>query len=114
MTRKPTLDDALAAWGTTDPLTAGDSGALDRILKHADAVAAPSPASRLRWWALGGAVAASAAIALVVAPSIGVSQRQDAAGEAGAQPVILADASGSESAAFALLYTPTTEEEYQL
>ena len=115
MTTKPTLDEALAAWGAADPLTAaGDSGAIERILNHADAVAASHRNAGLRWWMLGGAVAATAVITLLLAPSFDGLLPQDRAEEAGAAPVILADASGSESAAFALLYTPTTEEEYQL
>lgn len=116
MTTKPTLDEALKAWGTADPLTAaGDSAVLDRILNHADAVASAPPAPRHRWWMLGGAVAASVAIALLLAPSFGGRQPQSGTdAEPGAAPVILADASGDDSAAFALLYTPTSDEEYQL
>jgi hypothetical protein len=115
MTRKPTLHEALAAWGKVDPLTAaGDCGAIERILSHADAVAASPRNAGLRWWMLGGAVAATAAISLLFPhPFDGLPPRNQAE-EAGAAPVILADARGSEGAAFALLYTPTTEEEYLL
>jgi hypothetical protein len=64
---------------------------------------------------VGGAVAASVAIAFLLAPRPdgGLHDGPDAAGGAAA-PVILADARADNSAAFALLYTPTIEEEYQL
>lgn len=124
MSVKPTLNDALAAWGKADlPKlsgdAAGDNAALARILQHADAIAAadvPSrrPPFRREWWVLGGAVAASVALALLLSPSIPGRQSQGDDTDKGAAPVMLADASGTDSAAFALLYTPTSEEEYQL
>jgi hypothetical protein len=112
MTDKPTIDAALAAWATTEPEGAGDAAALARIIGHADAIANPAPARR-RWtpiWVAGGAVAASVAIAMLVAPTPAPGP---VAGQDG-QAVILAEASPDTSAAFALLYTPTIEEEYQL
>ncbi|PZU47982.1 MAG: hypothetical protein DI568_08455 [Sphingomonas sp.] len=119
MSVKPTLNDALAAWGKADlPKlsgdAAGDNAALARILQHADAIAAADVPSRRPWWALGGAVAASVALALLLSPSIPGRQSQGDDTDKGAAPVMLADASGTDSAAFALLYTPTSEEEYQL
>ncbi|TPE59811.1 hypothetical protein FJQ54_12845 [Sandaracinobacter neustonicus] len=115
MTTKPTLNDALEAWGKADPLTtAGDQAALARILQHADAVAATHTPSHRPWWMLGGAVAASVALALLLSPQIRGGQQPGGNTEPGGAPVILADASGGDSAAFALLYTPTSEEEYQL
>ena len=128
MTERPTLDAALAAWATTEPAGAGDEAALARILRHADTIATQSAnsagpaAGRFRpkpGWMLGGALAASFAIALLLAP--------DPRGKPGADEVVLAGAGDVEggsvklaeaevgtSATFALLYTPTVEEEYQL
>lgn len=113
------LDAALGAWGKADLAGgAGETAALARILGHADAIATATgpdvarPNAR-RWWAGGMvAVAASAAIALLLAPN-GTPGSGTADG-AGDGSVMLADASGDEAAAFALLYTPTSEEEYQL
>lgn len=124
MTERPTLDAALAAWATTEPEGAGDQAALARILAHAETIvtrpapahAAPRQGPR---WMLGGALAASLAIALLLAPRQGTAPGSDQtvvaeAGDGQGGAVMLAEASGSESAAFALLYTPTVEEEYQL
>jgi hypothetical protein len=130
MTERPTFDAALAAWATAEPAGAGDDAALARILAHAETIASePAPATRRPGggflpkpgWMLGGALAASLAIAFLAAPRPGAAP---AGGEAqvvlakadGADrnPVMLAEADSSESAAFALLYTPTVEEEYQL
>ena len=113
------LDGALGAWAKADPLTgAGDEAALLRILRHADAIAMDEPSRSRPWWWMGGAVAmaASAALALVLAPGplgTGSGDTGQAVG-AGDGPVMLAQADGDESIAFALLYTPTSEEEYQL
>ncbi len=137
MSDRPTLDAALAAWATTEPSGAGDAAALARILHHAETRATPSqtPAGpdaghRFRpkpGWMLGGALAASFALALLLAPQSGPSPGTTAAAApddagvavAGAHTVergsvTTAEADGSENAAFALLYTPTIEEEYQL
>lgn len=115
MTTERELDAALAAWGKNDP-TAGDDAALLRILQHADAIATAEPRTSHRFWWIGGAaaVAASVAMALVLSPALpGRGARAPAAG-AGDGPVILAQVDADDSAAFALLYTPTSEEEYQL
>jgi hypothetical protein len=124
MTERPTLDAALAAWATTEPEGAGDQAALARILGHAETIAtqpaparaAPRPGPR---WMLGGALAASLAIALLFAPRQGTAPGTDqvvvaqaGGGDGGA--VMLAEADSDTRAAFALLYTPTVEEEYQL
>ena len=124
MTTKPTLGRALEAWATTEPEGAGDSAALARILAHADAVAtqsADAPGSkagsgpfRKPGWMLGGALAASLAVAVLLAPRPGAAPAPADGGNQGGVPVMLAEADGGESAAFALLYTPTVEEEYQL
>ena len=115
MTSEKDLDAALAQWATRDPLTgAGDEAALLRILQHADAVATDEPRRRPLWW-IGGvvAVAASVAMALLLTPgSIGTGVGGKPPADGGT--VMLAQADASESVAFALLYTPTTEEEYQL
>lgn len=108
-TPSPSLDRALAAWATTAPAGAGDEAALARILGHADRIATPAP-TRRPIWMVGGAIAASVAVALLLAPRPGMDAPQAPTGS----PVILADASPDSSAAFALLYTPTSEEEYQL
>ena len=127
MTEGPTLDAAIAAWAATEPAGAGDEAALLRILHHAETIACPSANARpgAAWfqpkpgWMLGGALAASLAIALLLVP-----RPQSTAGEAGAVladgrdieggSVMLAEADVGTRAAFALLYTPTVEEEYQL
>ncbi len=128
MTERPTLDAALAAWAKTEPAGAGDEAALARILAHAETIAArPDPSSRpgagggflpKPGWILGGALAASFAIALLLAPSSGPAPVDGnvvaGAGDVEGGPVMLADAGSDTRAAFALLYTPTVEEEYQL
>ncbi len=101
------LDRALAAWGRSEPGRAEDDAAVARILAHADAVsrtAARRPRALMPWLVGGGAVAASVAVALLLAPAPrGVPS-------AGA-PAQLAAAVPDEGASFALLYTPTIEEE---
>jgi ferric-dicitrate binding protein FerR (iron transport regulator) len=130
MTERPTLDAALAAWATTEPAGAGDAAALARILAHAETIATQPSAPALPdarpgvrpgvrpgpGWMLGGALAASVAIALLLAPARGPAPgAADAdAGTANGSPVMLAEADSDTRAAFALLYTPTIEEEYQL
>lgn len=119
MTTDRELDSMLGLWAKGDPLTAaGDEAALLRILQHADAIATDEPARRRPLWWIGGtvAVAASAAMALLLAPGflgIGAGGTRPADG-VGDGPVMLAQADDDESVAFALLYTPTSEEEYQL
>ena len=112
------LDAALALWATNDAASlqeaAGDQAAVLRILQHADAIATSEPRHQRRWW-IGGAVAvaASVAIAWLVSPGLPGTSLAPAGG-AGDGSVILAQVDADESAAFALLYTPTSEEEYQL
>lgn len=94
------LDKALDAWGQWQP---GDDAAIARLIGHADALsaaAAPAPVSRRRWWlaGAGGAIAASLALGLLLLPP------------AAPDPWQAAD----PSASFAMLYTPTMEEEYLL
>lgn len=119
MTTDKGLDFALGAWAKAEPLTAaGDDAALLRILQHADAIATEEPGRNHRWWWMGGAVAvaASAALAFLLAPAslgTGAGGSGQAVG-AGDGSVILAQADSDENVAFALLYTPTSEEEYQL
>lgn len=128
MTERPTLDAALAAWAKTDPAGAGDEAALARILKHAETIATPTAAKAqpgAGWfqpkpgWMLGGALAASFAIALLLAPTSGPAPAGGnvvvaSAGDVEGGSVMLAEADSDTRAAFALLYTPTVEEEYQL
>ncbi len=115
MTTDKELDVALAQWATHHPLKgAGDEAALLRILQHADAIPAREPRRRPLWW-IGGAaaVAASVAMALLLTPgSIGTGVDGNNSADGGS--VMLAQADVDESVAFALLYTPTSEEEYQL
>ncbi|MFN3371613.1 MAG: hypothetical protein ACK4Z0_08810 [Sphingomonadaceae bacterium] len=103
------LDRALEAWGRADPLdAAGDAAAIGRILGHVEAaLETPERARRhwLPWLAGGGAAAASVAVALLLAPP---TQRQGAPDGA---PVAMAAAIPDEGASFALLYTPTIDEE---
>lgn len=124
MTERRTLDAAIAAWAKTEPAGAGDEAALARILGHAETVATqPTPARAARRlgrsWMLGGALAASLAIALLLAPRPGQAPGNDEvvvaqAGDGQGAPVMLAEAESDTRVAFALLYTPTVEEEYQL
>jgi hypothetical protein len=127
MTERPTLDAAIAAWAKTETDGAGDADALARILQHAETIASePAHAARKGFlprsgWMVGGALAASLVLALLATPRPGAGpgggQAQVIVAKAdGAErnPVMLAEANDSESAAFALLYTPTVEEEYQL
>ncbi len=133
MTDRPTLDAALAAWATTEPAGAGDAAALARILCHAQTLATPAAAPagpdaghRFRpkpGWMLGGALAASFAIAMLLAPRLGTAPGV-APGDGGVVVdgarnlegglMMPTEADGSQRASFALLYTPTVEEEYQL
>lgn len=116
MTTDRDLERALAAWAKETPRAAGDDAALLRILQHADAIATSEPrVSHRKWWVGGGfAVAASIAIALLLSPGLpGPGSTAPAVG-VGDGSVMLAQANADESAAFALLYTPTSEEEYQL
>jgi hypothetical protein len=97
MTEDSNLDRALRAWARHD---AGDEAAVQRILQHVDGVSRRPPSGH-RWWAVatGGLAAASVALALLVngqRPSPG-------------QPAPL-----DPGASFALLYTPTPDEEYDL
>jgi hypothetical protein len=115
MTRPTELEQAIAAWGRHDPLAAGDEAALLRILEHAEAVAAGQPPRRSRvgsGWLLGGAVAASAAIALLLVP--GLQNRPAPAASGSTSAAAAAPTELSDGVAFALLYTPTPEEEYLL
>lgn len=127
MTERPTLDAAIAAWAKAEPAGAGDADALARILQHAETIASePAPAARKGFlpkpgWMVGGALAASLVLALLATPRPGAAPDREGAqvivakaDGAPRNPVILAEANDSESAAFALLYTPTVEEEYQL
>jgi hypothetical protein len=128
MSDRPTLDAVLATWATTEPAGAGDEAALARILQHAETIATQPAASARRgagWfqpksgWMLGGALAASFAIALLLAPRPqSVPGEAEvvlaSAGDVEGGSVKLAEAENGTSATFALLYTPTTEEEYQL
>ena len=115
MTTDRELDAALGAWAKHDP-AAGDNAALLRILQHADAIATPEPRTNHRnwWWGGAAAVAASVAMALLFSPALPGGRPGAPATGAGDGPVILAQVDADDSAAFALLYTPTSEEEYQL
>lgn len=123
------LEAALSAWGQADPLQgAGDEAALLRILQHADALSLSGPAQsdpalsgsamaalsrhRPRRW-LGGlaALAASLVMLALAGPSIQQAMAPVFNDEA---PMVLADADLDDGMVFALLYTPTNDEEYQL
>jgi hypothetical protein len=129
MTERPTLDAALTAWATTEPAGAGDQAALARILGHAETIATPeTPAVRpeagggtgpRHGWMLGGALAASLAIALLLAPRQATAPGDERvvaapAGDGQGGSVMRTETDSDPRAAFALLYTPTVEEEYQL
>ncbi len=97
------LNAALSAWAGWQ---AGDDAAIARIIRHADALPAmPSAAGGMprRWWMVGagGALAASLALGmLLLSPA--------------PEPDATAGTASDSSASFAMLYTPTTEEEYLL
>lgn len=125
MTANDGLDHALDAWGKADfSALAGDSAAAARILAHASQLSAtpsepaapPSAAASRRrpwWWAGGGAVAATLVAALV----LGILPHHappPASPPPPAATLADADADDSELMSFAMLYTPTSEEEYQL
>lgn len=104
------LDRALGAWGRADPLgPTGDAAAIARILGHAEAVSRTPARQPRRWlpWLAGGGVAAAAsvAVALLLAPP---APRPGAADGAAAR---MAAADPDAGASFALLYTPTIDEE---
>jgi len=123
------LDKALVQWGQHD---AGDSAAVARIVHHADAITAtpretqpaPGDSGKSRRWmsfAMGSsAIAASIAIALMVAPRAGppgmesrgsVPVMPGATSEQGAYELAAAD---REVDSFAMLFTLTAEEEQYL
>lgn len=92
------LDTALARWATA-PID--DSAAVARLLAHADALPMAPPRRRTApWWMLGagGALAASLALGLLLAPA----------------PAPTGPAAANPADSFAMLYTPTPEEEYLL
>lgn len=123
------LETALSAWGRADPLQgAGDEAALLRILQHADTLALsgpPLPGSVLsgsataassshhprRWLGSLSALAAALVILALAAPLI---QKTMAPVFNDEVPTVLADADLDDGLVFALLYTPTNDEEYQL
>lgn len=119
MNEEARLDAAIAHWARTDPLTtAGDEAAVARILGHAGAITRTEPwparsaTQRRSLWAGGAvAIAASVAMALLLAPG---SRRAEQPATPGVAPVMRAATDGTDSRLFALLYTPTSEEEFLL
>lgn len=129
MTTDRDLERALQRWATPGSLEgagdsagesagdpAGDSGALARILSHADRISReplPDRRSPRRWLPFamgGGALAASIAAGLLVMPASPPTLPRVAL-----QPgVQTAAASDPEMDSFALLYTVTDEEEQYL
>jgi hypothetical protein len=104
------LDAALARWALGGFPEA--PATLARLEMHAEATAAldRQPPTGFRTWRTGlfagGAIAASAALALLlVQPEPAIRQA--------AAPAPVTNA-GDPAASFALLYTPTTDEEYPL
>ncbi|MFQ3665773.1 MAG: hypothetical protein SNJ79_07035 [Sphingomonadaceae bacterium] len=102
------ISAALAHWAKAPVLDpAREAAAIARIVAHGDELASalPLPAAtrRRRWWPMmaGGAVAASAALALLMAPP-GPDVGTGATGAAPDMP----------EASFALLFTPTPDEEW--
>jgi len=105
------LDAALAAWARDD---LGDDATIARLLAHADTLAATAPAAKpvrrwLPWAAGGGALAASLAVALLLAAP-GNTPATEPAVAVAATPATTS--TGEQS--FALLYSPTLEEEQYL
>lgn len=132
------LDEALAQWGRHD---AGDNDAIARIVGHADAITASPratqpakptsagdrPGSGRRWVSFamgGGAIAASIAIALMVAPQPG-GPAGSLDGSSGSMAPVMPGATTEQGAyelaaadrevdSFAMLFTLTAEEEQYL
>ncbi len=104
------IDAALASWARDDRV---DPAAIERMVKHADRMSRRDAARSRRWlpWVAGtGAIAASIAVALMlVAPSPPLP-------EAPASPITagLPEGGVAGQASFALLYTPTSDEELYL
>ncbi|MFA5582473.1 MAG: hypothetical protein WDA25_11025 [Paracoccaceae bacterium] len=127
MTTNHQMEAMLSAWGRADLADlsanrdrAGDSARIARIIQHAHRVSTSrqQPAhpdtsrSHRSWWWVGGSsigVAASVAVALLLA---GNPMTRPATPTAA--PTLLADDDSDDMMLFALLYTPTSEEEYQL
>ena len=117
------LEAALGVWGRTDPLHgAGDEAALQRILQHADAlplpVPLPGPATRIAarnhpWWWLGGfsALAASILVLALTGPTIHKAAFPALDDDSA---MVVAESNLDDGLVFALLFTPTNDEEYQL
>lgn len=111
------MDNALRAWAQADfEQLAGDSAAADRIIQHANRIsaAAATPPQTVRkrpWWWASGAVATLAVALLVGTQAPHMRQLQPAAQS---QTDALAAGDDSDLMSFAMLYTPTSEEEYQL
>lgn len=97
------LDEALGRWGAWQPR---DDAAVARIIAHADGCPAPPvrAAAVRHWWVLGASAAVAASV--LVAVLLGVA-RPDAPPPAGRPDMRPADS-------FAMLYTPTPDEEYLL
>lgn len=98
------LAAALERWARAPAAapSAGERAAIDRIVAHGDdlASALPAPVPARRWWPLmTGAAVAAAVAALLLVP-----------GPAGDRPPADPVADAPE-ASFALLYSPTLEEE---
>lgn len=108
------MDAALAAWARDDR---GSDDAVERLLAHADTLAAASaantpaasPARRWLPWAAGGsALAASVAVALLLQ---GGGMRPGISQAPAAQVAAVQEAQFAGQESFALLHTPTDEEE---
>lgn len=113
------LDAALGHWGRADFTTlAGDSGAPARILEHVSQIATTRPQTdspdnpRRRWWWLGGGTAA--ALSVAIALLLGGQPQAIPFVDTDPAATLLADADSDDMMLFALFYTPTSEEEYQL
>lgn len=122
--RDAALDRALAQWGRHD---AGDAEAVARIVRHADAITASSPvpkapasapsSRRLRSIAMGsGAIAASMALALILSSHLGKPDglQPAAPGAAPDEGAPALAAAAWQVNSFAMLFTPTAEEETYL
>jgi hypothetical protein len=105
MTDMRNMDEALRLWARDDRV---DPAAVERLVQHAEGLAGPArPRRWLPWAAGGGALAASVAVALMIAAPREAPPQEPAAPMTAALP----DADFSGQASFALLYTPTADEE---
>lgn len=112
------LDAALAIWAKANPgQEAGDEKAVQRILRHADQLAFQGSAANQDvhhpWWWFGGLSALAAAILVLTLTATGLHNAGFSAGSKD-NSVAMIDAGLNDGPVFVSLFTPMSDEEYQL